>query len=154
MKKYILLLITLLCLTACEEDESRDITVMPPATEKGADTFGCLVDGWLYVGGRYQPLGFPDVLSSIEFIHHTEANKISASVWVKRDQNITFSILSPEKGKECALTNITFGEEKLEDGTVFISRYDPSSHIISGTFTNGGRLTHGRFDVHYSERNY
>lgn len=154
MKKYIFLLITLLCLAACEEDESRDITVMPPVTEEGAGTFGCLIDGWLYVGGRYQPLGFPDVLSSITFVHHPETDDISASVWVKRDKTITFTILSPKKGKECVLTDVTFGEEKLEDGTVFINRYDTSSHIISGTFTNGGRLTHGRFDIHYSERNY
>ncbi len=149
MKKYIFILIAIFCLSACEEDESRDITVMPPVTEEGADTFGCLVDGWLYVGGRYQPMAFKE-----SFVYNTAQDKLSARVWVKNDKTIDFTILSPQKGKECVLTDITFGEEELENGTAFISRFDPSAHIISGTFENKGRLTHGRFDIHYVEVDY
>lgn len=149
MKKYIFILMAVLCLSACEEDESLDITVMPPITEKGADTFGCLVDGWLYVGGRYLPATFKEA-----FVHHFNEEKVSARIWVKSDKTIQFTIVSPEEGKDCLLTDIMFGEEELKDGTVFISRLDRSSHVISGTFTNGDRLTHGRFDIHYVEVEY
>ena len=44
MKKYILILFSILSLCSCTEDNTVDITVMPPATTTGADTFGCLVD--------------------------------------------------------------------------------------------------------------
>ena len=53
MKKYILILFSIVSLWSCTEDNTVDITVMPPATTTGANTFGCLVDGWIYVGGRY-----------------------------------------------------------------------------------------------------
>ena len=47
MKKYILILLSVLCCIGCDrEDETVDITVMPPATTIGAETFGCLIDGW------------------------------------------------------------------------------------------------------------
>lgn len=55
MKKYLLILISLACLWSCgSEDETIDISILPPVTSTGANTFGCLVDGWVYVGGRYR----------------------------------------------------------------------------------------------------
>lgn len=53
MKKYILILFSIISFWSCTEDESIDITVLPSATTTGANTFGCLMDGWIYVGGRY-----------------------------------------------------------------------------------------------------
>ena len=75
MKKYILILLSVLCCIGCDrEDETVDITVMPPATTIGAETFGCLIDGWLYVGGRYRDYGYwfgPSVDSpSIKFLYN------------------------------------------------------------------------------------
>ena len=55
MKKYILILFSIISLWSCKEteDESIDITVLPSATTTGANTFGCLMDGWIY--GRAIP---------------------------------------------------------------------------------------------------
>ena len=55
MKKYILILFSIISFWSCKEteNESIDITVLPSATTTGANTFGCLMDGWVYVGGRY-----------------------------------------------------------------------------------------------------
>lgn len=53
MKKYILILFSIISFWSCTEDESIDITVLPSVTTTGANTFGCLMDGWIYVGGRY-----------------------------------------------------------------------------------------------------
>ena len=49
MKKYILILFSIISFWSCTEDESIDITVLPSVTSTGANTFGCLMDGWIYV---------------------------------------------------------------------------------------------------------
>ena len=46
--RHLLFICLLLFCVACEENESVDPTIMPEATTTGANTFGCLVDGWVY----------------------------------------------------------------------------------------------------------
>ena len=41
MKKYILILFSIISFWSCTEDESIDITVLPSVTTTGANTFGC-----------------------------------------------------------------------------------------------------------------
>lgn len=153
MKKYILILFSIVSFWSCTEDNTVDITVMPPATTTGANTFGCLVDGWIYVGGRYlgwapSPLWTHD---SFFYSKNEEEDKLSVSVRTKEDGFcIKFTILAPKEGEESVITNVKAGEEELEDGTAFISRFDTSAKIISATFGNGSSLTNGRFDVHYA----
>lgn len=51
--RHLLFICLLLFCVACEENESVDPTIMPEATTTGANTFGCLVDGWVYTSGRW-----------------------------------------------------------------------------------------------------
>ncbi|MFQ6928057.1 MAG: hypothetical protein ACLRS8_08460 [Parabacteroides merdae] len=52
--RHLLFICLLLFCVACEENESVDPTIMPEATTTGANTFGCLVDGWVYaLSGRW-----------------------------------------------------------------------------------------------------
>ena len=51
--KHILFICLLFFCIACEENKSVDPTLMPEATATGANTFGCLVDGWVSVSGRW-----------------------------------------------------------------------------------------------------
>ena len=150
MKKYILILFSIISFWSCTEDESIDITVLPSVTTTGANTFGCLMDGWIYVGGRYLNWGHSYVWTYDSFHYYPEEDKLAVNVSVKRDINIHFIILSPPEGKEATLTDIRFRGEELEDGTAFISHFDPELNIISATFGNGKRLTNGRFDIHYT----
>mgnify|MGYP000727257653 FL=1 len=48
MIKYLstIVLTVALCCACDGEDFSADPTLMPPATQTGANTFGCLIDGW------------------------------------------------------------------------------------------------------------
>ena len=85
------------------------------------------------------------------FHYYTEEDKLSVNVSVKPGINLSFTILSPQEGKESTITDIEFGREELENGTAFISRFDTEMKIISVTFGNGKRLTNGRFDIHYTE---
>ncbi|MCS2523415.1 hypothetical protein [Bacteroides ovatus] len=108
------------------------------------------MDGWIYVGGRYLNWGHSYVWTYDSFHYYPEEDKLSVNVSVKPDINIHFIILSPQEGKEATLTDIRFRGEELEDGTAFISHFDPELNIISATFGNGKRLTNGRFDIHYT----
>lgn len=157
MLKKLFFLLTILCCSGCgeEEDETVDITVMPAATTIGANTFGCLIDGWIYVGGRYSYTGSNGWLDyekapSIAFVYNKTSAKIEAAVQVKRDVFIRFTIASPQEGEKATFTNTRFDREKLKDGKVTISRFDQEKQIISGTF-EGGRIEQGRFDVRYQE---
>lgn len=157
MKKYLLILTALLCLWSCSEDDTVDVTVMPAATTEGADTFGCLVDGWVYVGGRYYARSWqlwPNFSfrewPQGSFVYDTRLKEMHVRVAVKSDCSIRFTLLSPEEGKECVITNVRFDNEELADGTAVIHRFSTDPNVISITFGNGKRLTHGRFDVHYT----
>ncbi len=52
MKHIVFICLLFFCI-ACEENKSVDPTLMPEATATGANTFGCLVDGWVSVSGRW-----------------------------------------------------------------------------------------------------
>ena len=150
MKKYILILFSIISFWSCTEDESIDITVLPSVTTTGANTFGCLMDEWKLEGGRYLNLGKTSVWTNESIAYYQEEDTLSINVSVKPDINIHFIILTPQEGKEATLTDIRFRGEELEDGTAFISHFDPELNIISATFGNGKRLTNGRFDIHYT----
>ena len=145
MKKYIFLLCLLPFLFSCTEDETVDITVMPDETMVGADTFGCLVDGWLYVGGRYNHISSP----SINFDYRDDES-MQVKVWVKQDLAISFCMEKPEENKEIPYTQFSWGDETLPDGKIFITRFDTNAQVISGRF-EGERVTFGRFDVHFNK---
>lgn len=147
MRKYIFLLCFLPLLFACTEDETVDTTVMPEETTTGANTFGCLIDGWLYVGGRYSSL----LGSSISFDYSSYDETMQVKVWVKPDQVISFYIESPAENKEIPYTLFSWENEELPDGKVFITRFDSTAQIISGRF-EGERVSFGRFDVHFENK--
>ena len=164
MIKYLITtLLTVLLCCSCNEDFSADPTIMPPATQTGAHTFGCLIDGWVYTGQRYHSKH-----KASYYPAHNEGEKAIVNIHVRVDANasISFNIIDPKEksitiysASEGANTDQTIytdavfkdgdkQEEKLEDGTVNITRFDLNSRIISGTF-EGGRMQEGRFDLKF-----
>ena len=166
MKKFNLIVcIFAIVFTSCKEDKLVDVTVLPEQTQTGKGTFGCLVDGNIYVGGRYADHynGFEKDHESINFIYSATAKTMNVIVKVKPDDKndgyIKFTIDSLENNvtsQTCRFTNARFGlhfdDNKGGDlqldsiGTVKITRMDYSGKIISGVFY-GKRVTEGRFDV-------
>lgn len=153
MKKIFLLLLLAVCALSCDvEDETVDITVMPEATTMGADTFGCLIDGWVYVGGRHTTVDWREDIPgtrSIDFQYSEKQEKMYVGVKVKSDTFIQFILLSPKNGQESSYVDAQFDGEEMEDGKAFITRFDTKKKIISGTF-GGGSISNGRFDIHYT----
>lgn len=160
MKNTILFLLILCLFVSCEEDHSVDITVMPEETSVGANTFGCLIDGWLYVGGRYSDYNFwlwqIEQRESIQFTYidsPDEESKMEVSVICKPDKILSFTILALEEGENCKYVNTSLnGEHELPSGEAYITRFDTTNKIISGRF-GGGKVTEGRFDVIYYNQN-
>ncbi len=124
-------------LVSCEEDKSVDPTLMPEATMEGANTFGCLIDGWVYASGRF---GLPQVKD--ESSGSESRFVLTAPVGTFEAVSLTF--LNPVAGQECDYTAVTSGGEDLGAGRASISRRD--GFVFSGTFA-GGRISEGRFDV-------
>lgn len=139
--KYILSIFLLLFCIACEENKSVDPTIMPEATTTGANTFGCLLDGWVYVGGRWD-------MPAAEYAQLPDSSSMTISAKVGFDSYLRFTIANPKQGETLPYTNVVFDNQTIEDGKVHITRM--SDGIFSGTF-EGERLTKGRFDLKYKE---
>ncbi|MDH6306180.1 hypothetical protein M2459_002894 [Parabacteroides sp. PF5-5] len=150
MKRLVYILLPLLLLLSCAEDETVDVTVMPAETTEGLNTFGCLIDGWVYVGGRYAQWVGIIPSESISF-YYNETADMEVSVCVKPGKVISFTIQQPGEGKSCIITNVLWDDRELPDGTAVITRFDTDARIISGRFESD-IVNEGRFDVRYSIR--
>jgi hypothetical protein len=163
MKNYYITFLLAIFLVSCyTEDKTVDPTVMPEETTIGANTFACLVDGWLYVGGRYFLRS-----QSIIFRYDEALNTIEVSVKVKdvgKDYDyLAFTINNPDAPLAKEITKCTFTNARwfdgrytnsnieLGNGTVEITRFDKKTKIISGRLYSDGKgpITHGQFDVTY-----
>ncbi|MDR1347079.1 MAG: hypothetical protein LBJ63_01420 [Prevotellaceae bacterium] len=166
MKKLFIIVITAVLLNNCtgceDEDKTIDISVLPEETSTGKNTFGCLIDGWVYVGGRYFTHYYNDFYDTIYYHSHPEPysilccyypeyNQIKIFVQLEKNDgaNVRFTINNPVEGKECALTDVYFGEIKLPDGIAFITLFNKNRYIISGRFECSNQIKFGRFDVVY-----
>lgn len=165
MNKYLIAaLLTVLLGYSCKgEDFSVDPSIMPPATQTGANTFGCLIDGWVYTGQRYDS---DHKASYYPANNEGEKAVVNIHVWVDTDASISLNIIDPKEksitiysasegadSDQTIYTDAVFNdgynqEVKLEDGIVHITRFDLNSKIISGTF-EGGRMKEGRFDLKF-----
>ena len=163
MKKYYITFLLAIFIVSCyTEDKTVDPTVMPEETTIGANTFACLVDGWIYVGGRYFYRS-----RSIFFGYDEASNTIEVEVKVKdigKDYDyLAFTINNPDTPLANEITKCTFTNAKwfdsrfsnsvieLGNGMVEITRFDKKRKIISGRFYSNdkGTITRGQFDVTY-----
>jgi len=166
MKRRSILLTFLLAIffASCNEDQLVDTTVMPEETTTGKNTFGCLVNGWLYVGGRYSDLyGTFSPQPSIYFVYNKSTNKMNVEVKVKDKgegyEYLAFTINEPVENEQCTFTDARWLDKsslndnsiELGSGTVKITKFNENEKIISGRFYSNENkpITHGRFDVQY-----
>lgn len=142
--KQLMLIGMLIFCIACDEDKSVDPTIMPPATTTGENTFGCLIDGWIYTSGRW---GAPEVT----YGQNADKNYVlNINVEINLKSYLTLSIINPKQGTTVAYTNVQFENQSLQDGEANITQMNDS--VISGTFS-GKRITKGRFDLKYPGNN-
>jgi len=180
MKAYCnILLGTLFLFSSSQCKQKFDLSpTLPPATQSGADTFGCLVNGKVMIpqsydrsaicfnclpllGASYGPNNFSiyadeetdmatyyDLRLQIQNIPVIKGQ----TILLKSDtvKNGGFAVYSILLGKEYKTTNAATGE-------LYISAKDTVKKIISGTFKftavtvtkDTVQVTDGRFDVRY-----
>ena len=114
MIKYLITIVLTiaLCCSCDREDFSADPTIMPPATQTGANTFGCLIDGWVYTGQRYDS---DDKASYYPARNEDEKAIVSIDVRVDNNASISFNIIDP---KEKDITIYSISEGASDDQTI------------------------------------
>lgn len=172
----VLIIFIFLSLFSCDkDDDSTPIEKLPPATQTGEQTFGCLINGEAFIPSK---IGGNAPRAFYQFARGAYTLGISASTGSGEDMIsvLVGGIDIPEiKEKQYLLTKRESGNyhgEYLEGGgldfrtdtstdnpgELIITKFDPENYIVSGTFSfiikdeNGDRIeiTDGRFDLNYT----
>lgn len=173
-------ILTFVVLTSsqCKKNEpTNPIDQLPPETQTGANTFGCLIDGKVFIP-KGDPFGGPIKKAAYQLLNGKYtlliSGKNSSSGIVKgvgiQGDSISIAIGMYElfdynsNGKlsgsyaEFAGANITdYYTNNINRGQLVIKKLDEANQIISGTFwfdaknTNGQivQIREGRFDMPY-----
>lgn len=136
----------------------RVVEALPAETMTGARTFGCLVDGVIWIPKGNSLL--PAISTTIQF------NILNLNT-TKENQGIVFSIdpLTSEGnynlmvGNNRAEYSIDAQTYRCTAGTMEVTRYDKVNKVLSGRFSFTGKdintgktvsITNGRFDVPFT----
>jgi Family of unknown function (DUF6252) len=161
----VILPLLMLSMQQCNEDEPlTELEKLPPATQSGKRTFGCLVDGKAWVIDRVDYIQADYQLGTL-----TIFAEVNNSIYSYFSFRIIDSYLDE---KTYALTEFPNQFARYDDfngqctyyttaeynGSVTITHLDRTRGIISGTFafetyskgcSKVVRVTDGRFDIHY-----
>jgi hypothetical protein len=178
MKKLFLFLFAALILCSCDKDDDKpktELEKLPPATQIGAKTFGCLLDGVAFVPTKSNGSSFYQYVNGYYF-------SLQGDIYPK-NQIITLGTsthnLKIEEGKTYILQakidgnatgNYYFGDDitgvnelvrttDIEKGEMTITKLDFTKNIVSGTFwydiKDGKGVIHqireGRFDMPFTQ---
>ena len=153
--KFLQIMVLCLTLSSCEScKEEKEWTTLPPETQKGANTFGCYVNGELFVGEVkgfiFPPAGIPPLLARF----YPKMNKLHISCW-SANQYVDLDIDNPYENKYDALTLGYFMPGGIRDcdgfgcencGRILITKFDTINSIVSGTFEFQGRCSSLDYD--------
>jgi len=174
MKNIIVVLIFSIFFSACIKlDFSKPADVLPPYSEKGANTFGCTVDGRVFVPKSKGLFGSPCLRCIYQFAEgrryfalgaFDNINDLGVSIMIdstvlKQDSTYRFSnyFTSANSARYWADSGATY-YTKLPNytGEIAIKHFEPKKYIVSGTFwfdafdsVSGKvvKIREGRFDV-------
>lgn len=139
--RHLLFICLLLFCVACEENDRSIRRSCPKLLRPGR----IHLVAWL-TAGCIQAAGGGCL--SAEYLEREEGSSVTVSAQVGLGSYIRFTIADPKEGETLPYVNLSFENQNMEDGKVYISRM--SDGVFSGTF-EGGRITEGRFDLKYKE---
>ena len=181
MKNLLLFILTIFALNSCSNNDDKpkpktELEKLPPATQTGANTAGCLVNGVAFLPYGYipgvNPLSYQDGLNFSLFIGERKNDVIKSIGVFSRNQQLEVGTVyqlaqnnndgnskhaaylingvPPPDPNHYATTSTIIGELK-------ITHHDFNNAILSGTFwfdavnANGEKVEvrEGRFDMHY-----
>ncbi len=176
MKQIKLLLILFACaniFAACKKDKKIEEDKLPPATQTGANTFGCLVNGVVFINngndgissnfrlfvdptfqnGSFQIRVYNFKNSKYETININSNNINSVGSFMVSGNSGPLYIDYSNENKNC---NFNQSINCFLKGVLLITKYDLANGIFSGTFQfemkdpnyncDTIKITEGRFD--------
>jgi hypothetical protein len=168
----LLFLLTFFMLSGCNKDDNncQGVECLPPATQTGAGTFGCLVNGVPYVdkSGSFNCF-YQLVDGEFYFGISAEFNKVIKGIGLGAQQiellqGNTYHLIEIGEGNFSADIFIdshrNFATSLMNPGTIIITKFDIQNNIISATFEfsitdpNTGKvyeITEGRFDTFFTQ---
>ncbi|CAM4188620.1 hypothetical protein [Gillisia limnaea] len=171
----LLLIILFLSFVSCSKQDDCDnpVDCLPPATQTGAGTIGCLINGEVFRPGGSQfpgPTQRAVYNTSVEgkyYFSLTAKNRsTNKSIGILlRDQQIgegeTYFLISEGEFTNFAVYNINIIEFQTNNeftGEITFSKFDDINGIVSGTFWFDGineegeivEIREGRFDMKYN----
>ena len=165
--KNLLFIPLLILLQACEwlgDDFKKPEPTLPPITTTGEGTFGCLVNGelWLPEADQFEIDLNADYSNGQFFLSAKNENtKPRSRMGFFSEKNTVYTsglqMLNSDSVKAVFLGDCEYEELDILAGELNISRLDSQVHIFSGTFfftaikpdCDTIRVTDGRFDIFY-----
>ena len=173
MKHKIILLACLIIITTtlgsgCKKNKLSELDKLPPITQTGTNTFGCLINGKAYLPGGWDGNHsnyrvFVDPIDSslgIRTYNFETDKKLSVTI-ASYSLYSGINLLFNHKGKttlgidEIYNCYIPLNDSVYRKGELKITQYDLQNGIVSGLFncliytqgcTDTIRITNGRFD--------
>jgi hypothetical protein len=169
MKNIILLLIVVnfSFLSCCKKDHNSTPTStpeqLPPETQEGKNTFGCLIDGEIFLPAFSFPgssliKNYEDAELWLGAIN--SSNKQTVRIEFYNIKSIGQYIINNDSSNNavCNINSKDFYCDSLHTGVLNLTRFDSLNHIVAGTFyfdaiNSSGEVVHvtsGRFDLKYA----
>jgi hypothetical protein len=165
-----LIAVMLFLLMSCEK---QDMSVLPKETQSGKNTFGCIVNNQLFIGGGYYSyIGYSPLSAGYNRNDKTlKVFTISKIYTDKANGSMGLTIANPVEGSTQKLSHATYIVDVpgcyqyliLNEGEVYLTKFDTINKIVSGRFSFKGKcagyaddfkvngdsvqITQGRFDV-------
>ena len=169
-------MLVLLCAASCKK-ENKNEDQLPPATQTGANTFGCLVNGKVFVPRGYDGTGRPNPHVQYEYdlngqpyliieARQYTSNQITGNIrigfgnlntlgYYPVSDSFNFSVGWIQVIPNCGMGTSDPSVHVWGGGV--ITKLDNSNDIISGTFEfkaikpgcDTVRVTDGRFDIKF-----
>jgi hypothetical protein len=166
----LILSVFILSSTSCKNDDddtpANPIDQLPPETQTGENTFGCLINGKPFVVKNTGQLGAIYQQGQLQFSGTVEVGSSS-------DESVAFNLVDPliedqeysfkndlyKAGYSKIVNELTciYEFEDTFEGKIIFTKIDQVDHIISGTFEFSTvtsdcetiNITNGRFDMRY-----
>ena len=165
-----LIAVMLFLLMSCEK---QDMNVLPKETQSGKNTFGCMINNRLYIGGGYYSyIGYSPLSAGYNRSDKTLIIFAISKIYSdKANGSIGLTIANPVEGSSQKISHATYIVDSpdcyqylvLNGGEVYLTKFDTINKIVSGRFSFKGKcagyaddfkvngdsvqITQGRFDV-------
>jgi len=167
----LILLLLLASCDGCKKDDPKPLTELeklPPPTQEGKNTFGCLVNGKAFVpatsidaGAVYQ-LGFLNIYGA----RFKPFQTLSLNIYEGNNGTVSLSKYDLNKFPDSyakasfqidELSSCQYEPQNCISGTITLTKIDRIKYIVSGTFDfttlskgcDTLKITNGRFDIRY-----